>query len=178
METKLKILLVDDEKNLCQLLANLLAGNKNREILIANSAGMALDLLERETFALVLADYRLKGDETNGLDILYRAKEKNPNVITILITGYGSDQLAIRAVAEGVYDYLTKPFRSIIDVKNTVDRGLRYYELLTRFNEKMAGPRMQEELLRETLERARRTRRILRMLVSKLQQNQPDAGGK
>ena len=101
MKRKLKILLVDDQEALCKMLKKVLSWSKNREVITANSADEAMAHLEREEFALVMADCKLGGTR-NGLDILYSAKAKDPNVITILITGYGSNQLAVRAVAEGV----------------------------------------------------------------------------
>jgi len=92
------------------------------------------------------------------------------------MTGYGTDQVAVRAVAEGVYDYLTKPFKSIMDVKNIVERGMRYYELLRKYKEKVEDEALQKELLKQTLEKAKRTREILRLLMAKLG-TQADAPG-
>lgn len=169
MLKRLKILIVDDDKAMRETLRYILSWDKRQEVYSADSAAEARELLNRENFALVIADYKLKGGGS-GLDVLFHAKGRNPNVVTILITAFGNDRLAVRAVAEGVYDYLTKPFRSVLDVKNTVARGLRYYRLLTGYNEKVANIKLQKELLQETMEKTRRTRRLLRMLVSKLQQ--------
>jgi two-component system response regulator AtoC len=168
-EKVLKILVVEDDKSMRETLRYLLSWDRKQKVYTAESAAEAKELLGREDFALVMADYRLKGGG-DGLDVLFGAKERNPNVITILITAYGNDRLAIRAVAEGVYDYLTKPFKSVLEVKNTVARGLRYYRLLTRYREKVADVKLQKELLQETMEKTRRTRKLLRMLVNKLQQ--------
>lgn len=165
--SKERILVVDDEPDLCGVLKDILVRGDRYIVDTAGTAEEAIRLIEAGGFALVLCDYKL-GGEKNGLDILFRAKEKDPNVITILMTGFGTDQIAVRAVAEGVYDYLTKPFKSILDVKNAVERGMKYYLLLKKYNEKVADESLQRELLKETLEKARRTREILRMLVSKL----------
>lgn len=167
MEARLKILVVDDEVDICQGLQKLFSQSNKYEVFVAESAEQALELLEKDTFALVLCDYKLGGEKT-GLDVLFKAREKDPNVITILMIGFGTDQLGIRAVAEGLYDYITKPFKSMLDVKNVVERGLHFYSLLMKYNEKIADDELQKELLKETLEKARRTREILRMLVSKM----------
>lgn len=163
----LKILVVDDEKDICDLLSRILSRPPEFLVDCAQSAEIAERKLDTESYALVLSDYKLEEGKT-GLDVLYHAKLRHPNIITILMTGYGSDNIATRAVAEGVYDYLLKPFRSILEVKNAVDRGLRYYALLTKYNEKLADASLQKELLEETLEKARRTREILRALVQKI----------
>lgn len=173
METGYKILVVDDEKELCDTLKNILSQGNKYNVYTSDSVEDALKKMEENNFALVLSDYKLGGDKT-GLDVLFRAKEKDPNVITVLVTGYGTDQLAIRAVAEGVYDYLTKPFKSILDVKNVVERGMKYYILVKKYNEKISDEELQKEMLKETLEKARRTREILRMLVNKLSGNSQD----
>jgi len=167
MGERLKILVVDDEVELCQVLQKLFSQSNKYDVFTAESAEHALELLGKDTFALVLCDYKLGGEKT-GLDVLFQAREKDPNVITILMTGFGTDQLGIRAVAEGVYDYITKPFKSMLDVKNVVERGLHFYSLLLKYNEKVADDELQKELLKETLEKARRTREILRMLVNKM----------
>ena len=167
MEKCPKILVVDDEEELCQVLKNLLSGGSRYSVEAVTSAEEAIAKIDVEKFALILCDYKLGGEKT-GLDVLFRAKEKDPNIITILMTGFGTDQLAIRAVAEGVYDYITKPFKSILDVRNIVDRGMRYYTLLVKYDERVCDEELQRELLKATLEKARRTREILRTLVTKI----------
>jgi DNA-binding NtrC family response regulator len=167
MEKCPRILIVDDEEELCQVLTNLLSGGKRYSVESVTTAEAAMAKIETEQFALILCDYKLGGEKT-GLDVLFKAKEKDPNVITILMTGFGTDQLAIRAVAEGVYDYITKPFKSILDVRNIVDRGMRYYTLLVKYDERVCDEELQRELLKATLEKARRTREILRALVTKI----------
>ncbi len=167
MPNQFKILVVDDEKELCNVLRDILSRGSKYEVVTSESVDDAIAKLEADTFALVLCDYKLGGDRT-GLDVLFRAKERDPNVVTVLMTGYGTDQIAIRAVAEGVYDYLTKPFKSILDVKNVVERGIKYYELLCKYKAKEEDEALQKELLKQTLEKARRTREILRLLMAKL----------
>lgn len=162
-----RILIVDDETDLCDVLRDILSRGGKYEIFTASSSEEAIARIAETSFALVLCDYKL-GGETNGLDVLFKAKEKDPNMITILMTGYGTDQIAVRAVAEGVYDYLTKPFKSILDVKNVVERGMRYYDLLRKYKGKVEDEALQKELLKQTLDKARRTREILRLLMAKL----------
>lgn len=164
---KARILIVDDHPGLCNVLMNILSSGDRYQVDAVQTFEEAMRFIEAGDLALVLCDYNL-GEEKNGLDILFNAKEKDPNVITILMTGFGTDQIATRAVAEGVYDYLIKPFKSILDVTNAVERGMKYHLLLKKYHAKVADESLQRELLRETLEKERRTRAILQMLARRL----------
>ncbi|MCP4653226.1 MAG: response regulator [Candidatus Omnitrophica bacterium] len=161
---KFEILIVEDEKELCAALKQVLSKNHRCCVDTAFSVDQAFAAIDQKEYALILCDYKL-GEERDGLDILFHAKAKNPHIITILMTGYGTATLATRAVAEGVYDYITKPFKSIMDVRNVVDRGLNYYSLLIRYNKKVKDATIQKELLKETLLKVKRTEEILDSLT-------------
>ena len=75
---------------------------------IADSAEHAYRLLDTQSFDAVLLDLRLPG--AGGLDALRRIKERRPEAVVIVVTGYGTVQSAVQAMKNGAYDYVTKPF--------------------------------------------------------------------
>ncbi len=103
----MKILIVDDDKVFHQGLHRLLS-NEDFEIYDAFSGLEGLAILDAESIDFVLLDLNMPG--LSGLDTLMRMKEKDPDLVIIIITGYPSIKSAVSAVKLGAYDYLTKPF--------------------------------------------------------------------
>ncbi|MBI5205484.1 MAG: sigma-54-dependent Fis family transcriptional regulator [Nitrospirae bacterium] len=68
----------------------------------------ALERLEKGRYDIVITD--IKMPRMNGLELLEKVKEKNPDTEVIIITGYGSVSSAVEAMKKGAYDYITKPF--------------------------------------------------------------------
>ena len=68
----------------------------------------AFTLLDQNCFDIVLCDQRLPGSD--GLSFIKQCRERNPDLAVILITGFGSSELALEAMRAGAYDYLSKPF--------------------------------------------------------------------
>jgi len=123
-----KLLVVDDEKNIREVLGRFLSSREHK-IAIAKSGREALDLVERDgAFDLVLSDWRMA--EMNGLELLNEIKAKFPATIVILMTAYGTIQNAVAAMKGGAYDYVTKPF-SLDQIQHAVDRALEIKELRT-----------------------------------------------
>jgi DNA-binding response OmpR family regulator len=118
--TEPKILVVDDEKQILDLLADFL-GRAGYQVTIANNAQTALHALTQETFSLVLSD--LKMPEMNGLEMLVKIKEIDPNIVTIIMTGYGTLESAVAAMKHGAFDYVLKPFK-VDQVISLIQRGL------------------------------------------------------
>ncbi|MEJ2205856.1 MAG: sigma-54 dependent transcriptional regulator [Gemmatimonadota bacterium] len=107
MTGKAKILLVDDEAGILDALRILFRG-EGFDVSVADSGPSALKALERERPDLVLSDIRMPG--AGGLDVLAKAREVDPALPVILMTAQASLQSAVRAVNEGAYYYLQKPF--------------------------------------------------------------------
>lgn len=105
MEKKRLILIVEDEKNTREGLRKAL--KKNYEILLADSAEQALELINQHDIDLILSDLRLPG--MDGLSLVRRAMSHNSQPVCILLTAYGSVETAVEAMKSGAYDYLTKP---------------------------------------------------------------------
>ena len=102
-----KILVIDDEKEICELTKDFLR-RKNYLCFSANDEAEALDLIKKEHPQLVLLDVRL-GD-ISGLDILPKIKELDKEVKVIMVTGLGDAESIQQAKFLGADDFLIKPF--------------------------------------------------------------------
>ena len=102
-----RILLVDDESGILDSL-RILFKSEGYEVREAQGGQEALEVLESDPPEVVLADIRMP--KVSGLDVLARARELDPALPVILMTAQASLQSAIRAVNEGAYHYIQKPF--------------------------------------------------------------------
>ncbi|MBI3037764.1 sigma-54-dependent Fis family transcriptional regulator [bacterium] len=114
------ILLVDDEESVLYALEAVL---KREGYLIsqARSTEEALKALSNASFDLIISDVNMPG--SSGLELLDKVKEKDPDILVVIITAFGSEPLAVNAMKRGAYDYLSKPFAND-DLKITVRRAL------------------------------------------------------
>jgi two-component system, NtrC family, response regulator PilR len=104
-----RILVVDDERSMREMLAILLK-REGHEVAVAENGQAAIALLDERPFDLVVSDARMP--DLDGLDVLRHARSVNPSIIAIMVTAYGSPDL-IRGVAQlGVNDYVEKPFNT------------------------------------------------------------------
>ncbi|MGE7773316.1 sigma-54-dependent transcriptional regulator [Chitinophaga sp. NPDC101104] len=101
-----KILIVDDEINICTLLSRFLGKHGFKTESTMTGAG-ALKLLKEAPFDLVLCDYRLK--DTDGSQLLNDIRTLSPQTVVIIITGYSDVRIAVDMVKNGAYDYISKP---------------------------------------------------------------------
>ena len=107
MSEERKILLVDDETGILDTLRILLRGN-GYEVVSALSGREAVEMLPSASPDIVLTDIRMPG--MTGLEVMAKAHEVDPETAVILMTAQASLQTAVRAVNEGAYYYLQKPF--------------------------------------------------------------------
>lgn len=105
----MKLLIVDDEADLCRLLADHFEGHFDAEVFTANTPGEALRLLEEQQPEGMLLDINL-GTRLNGLDILARQPELSPATKVIMVTSVNEFSTIERAMELGAVDYITKPF--------------------------------------------------------------------
>jgi YesN/AraC family two-component response regulator len=103
----MRILIVDDNTTFLDTMGNILTLDQH-EISTATSAEEALELILKENFDLLLTD--LKMGELSGIDLIREIRKRGINLISIVITGYGSIDSAVEAMKTGAYDYLLKPF--------------------------------------------------------------------
>jgi two-component system response regulator PilR (NtrC family) len=100
-----RILIVDDEELVRKLYANYLGETYSCEV--ARDAQEALEILARETFALVLTDIQMPG--LGGIELLRRIRQLYPDTAVIIISGVDRMQRVIDAIRVGAFDYLHKP---------------------------------------------------------------------
>jgi DNA-binding NtrC family response regulator len=115
------ILIVDDDRDTCQFIAELLAA-PGRNIVYESNPVHALTIASREPFDAVISDINLNAPQS-GLDILRAARQMNRRCQVVLISGFGTLETAIEAVREGAFDYISKPF-NIAQVKSVVERAV------------------------------------------------------
>ena len=106
MET---ILIVDDEKNYLVVLEALL-GQEGYETITANNGEDALNLVNESDLDLVITD--MKMPSMGGMTLLEEAKKINPELPVIIMTAFGSIEMAVEAMKKGAYNYITKPFQN------------------------------------------------------------------
>src|ERR1700754_4825297 len=104
---KKRILIIDDDAEMCTLLARFLTKN-GYEVDTAHSGKKGIEKFKSGTFDIVLCDYRL-GDKKDGKDVLLEIKQINPATIVLIITGYSDIKLAVDVIKAGAYDYIIKP---------------------------------------------------------------------
>src|SRR5579863_1577421 len=121
----LNLLIVDDERSIreaCREVAQTLGFTAY----VADSAEHAYRMLETQAIDAILLDLRLPG--AGGLDALRRIKERRPEALVIVVTGYGTVQSAVQAMKNGAYDYVTKPF-SVDELKMLLERVATHLKL-------------------------------------------------
>jgi len=104
-----KILIVDDEAFIRENLERILAEDGYRS-LSTDSPDDAVRIVAEEEISLVLLDLNL--GSSSGLDVLRAMKEVDPDILVIIITGYGTVESAVEALKIGAYDYIKKPFKA------------------------------------------------------------------
>ena len=121
----LNLLIVDDERSIREACREV-AQSLGYSAFAADSAEQAYRMLDSQTFDAVLLDLRLPG--AGGLDALRRIKERRPEAVVIVVTGYGTVQSAVQAMKNGAYDYVTKPF-SLDELKLLLERVASHLKL-------------------------------------------------
>ena len=120
-----RILIVDDEVEITEILADLLS--EEYECLRAASAEEALVRLQEGEFQLVISDITMPG--MSGLDMIPHVKELSPDTVVVMISGMQTVESAIGALRLGAFDYLMKPF-DLRQVEAVVKRALEHHDLV------------------------------------------------
>src|ERR1041384_1555690 len=119
------LLIVDDEKPTRD---GLRAALEDRyDVYVAEDAKAAMELLERENFDVLLTDFRLPHED--GLKLIARAKSLSKPPVCILMTAYGSEELAVDAMKRGADDYIAKGRMQIDELEMRIARALRQQNL-------------------------------------------------
>lgn len=180
------LLLVDDEPHILAALRRTLR-RENYEILTATSGPAALEMLEERQVALVLSDQRMP--QMSGIEFLSVIKERQPDAMRLILTGYADLQTVMDAINKGeVYRFITKPWDDQA-LRITIRQALDQYDLVME-NRRLAAA--ERELLEKTLigsvkvlteilsltnpvafSRATRIKRYVRHIVGQLQLPDP-----
>lgn len=103
------ILIVDDERDIRELIADILQDEGFQTRTAANS-DEAIGALNDGEPSLMILDIWLKDSRMDGIDILKQVKRNNPDVPVIIISGHGNIEIAVAAIKQGAYDFIEKPF--------------------------------------------------------------------
>ncbi len=103
------ILIVDDEKDIRDLIGDILKDEGYR-IRLAGNADDCLAAINDEVPSLMILDIWLKDSRMDGIDILKSVKRDNPDVPVVIISGHGNIEIAVAAIKQGAYDFIEKPF--------------------------------------------------------------------
>ncbi len=140
-----RILVVDDEESLRLTFKTFLAREGYGPVTVASTYDEALDLIENNTFDLIVSDIVLEG--ASGIDLLRRAKELNQECPVVMVTGYPNIKSASEAVRLGAFDYLAKPVKKE-ELLRTARMALQQYTLL----KSKESLEKEKEKYRQTLE--------------------------
>lgn len=105
-----KILIADDDPSMVSVLAELVKAQQH-EVLAANSAERAFELVKQHAPDLVLADIEMPEGRPTGLELLRQVREFNASIPVIVITGNATKERAVAALRAGAQDFIEKPFR-------------------------------------------------------------------
>ena len=101
-----RVMIIDDDQDYAHSL-KLILENANYQPLLAHSEEEALECIGQNAVDLALIDIRLGQD--NGVDLLLKLKKMQPDILCVMITGFGTIETAIQSLRYGAYDYLRKP---------------------------------------------------------------------
>ena len=144
MHNKIKILILDDEKQFTEELSGFFLGS-DFESFEANTAEEGRNILSNHEIDLLILDVRLPG--VNGLDILKEVKIQYPAMEVIIISAHGEMDTVIKAMRLGAFDYLRKPFR-FIDIQIAIERTQKYLQM----QRKLKQMEERNSLISKTLE--------------------------
>jgi DNA-binding NtrC family response regulator len=123
------VLVSEDDQNMRALIATILGDSKHDfETVTADNAHQAMDYIEHNTVAVVVTDLRMPG--ADGLDLLEFVNAHSPLTQVVMVTGHATVESAVKALKNGAYDYVPKPFDND-ELRCIVERALERYLLAT-----------------------------------------------
>ena len=123
-----RILIADDDEIARDVLGEVLR-QEGYTVITAKDGIEAIGLLRGEDISLVITDLKMPG--ADGMEVLRHAIRNNPDTMVVLLTAYGTLDIALQAIKEGAYDYLAKPFK----VEEIVFLAAKAFERAQTFNE-------------------------------------------
>ena len=139
------ILIVDDEKDIRELVSEILIDEGYSTRLAGNSAE-CLNQVSKNPPSLLILDIWLKDSNMDGIDILKKVKIENPNMPVVIISGHGNIEIAVSAIKQGAYDFIEKPF-NIEQLLVVVRRAMETSSLRRENNELKQKDKIEFELI-------------------------------
>jgi DNA-binding NtrC family response regulator len=121
-----RILVIDDEPDMLLLMSMIIEENTEWEVETTNNPSEGLKMAMENDYDLVIADLKMPG--LDGMEVFEELKEMKPDIPVVIITAYGSLEIADEARNKGVADFITKPFRKDT-ILFTMDRVLEIARL-------------------------------------------------
>lgn len=141
-----RILVVDDEINICNALRRSLR-KEGYEILVAHEPAQGLEILKTQKIDLVLSDHLMPN--MTGLEFLTIVRDRHPDTVRILLTGHADMDTAIKAINDGnVYRFLTKPWDDV-ELKVTLYLAFEHLDLEREHRRLLATVRRQANLIQD-----------------------------
>ena len=134
MDCAARVLVVDDEPKICELLETLLAAD-GYNVETAGDGCEALAKLAGSQFGLVLSDIKMPG--MDGFELARRVKDVDESLPLVIVTGYATLDTAVQALRQGVDDYVTKPFK-LEEIRRVISRVLERARLAAE-NRRLVG---------------------------------------
>ena len=127
-KNKVSILVVDDELDICEMVAETLK-DEDYSPIIANNYDIAVDILKKENINLLITDIWMNNDTNAGLKLLSFSQNYNPLIPVIMMSGHGNIETAMKAAKNGAFDFIEKPFKAerliLLIEKALEDRNLK-----------------------------------------------------
>lgn len=117
-----QVLVIDDEKSIRNSLKDILE-YENHTVDLAENGPTGLEMIEQQKYDIVLCD--IKMPEMDGMEVLSKIAENNPEIPVVMISGHGNIDTAVEAIKSGAYDFIEKPLdlnRLLVTVKNALER--------------------------------------------------------
>lgn len=139
------ILIVDDERDIRELISDILK-DEGFTTRLASNSDEAVSALNSQEPGLMILDIWLKDSRMDGLDILKQVKRNNPDVPVIIISGHGNIEIAVAAIKQGAYDFIEKPF-NIDQLMVVVNRAMETSRLRRENNSLKRGEQKIAEMI-------------------------------
>jgi signal transduction histidine kinase len=156
------ILVVDDEEVIRDLCVRALA---NYRVAEAENGQVALDLLDSESFDLLLVDVMMP--LINGLDLLKQVKDRDPDQLVIVMTGYADKDIILRALKADADDFIQKPL-NLLQLKSAVDKALEKRRLRQEIQQLKRLDRLKAEFLGLISHKLRTPTTVLSLFIQNL----------
>ena len=155
---KIKILIVDDDRDVCEHLEQLLT-KENFLVTYTTDPSVTVSILEEELFQIIILDIIMP--KLDGLELLTKIRQIDKDICVVLLSGYPTFERAVIAMRGLAFDFLTKPFE-IVDLVGVLTRATKHYGLQTNLNQEAI-----EQIARE-VRRLRLKRKLsLRQLANR-----------